>query len=292
LLNVRGARVWPGRDEKILTSWNALMIGALAQAAQVLEQPAYAQAASRAASYLLDRMRSVDGRLFRTSSTSSVPKLNGYLEDYSFLIDALVTLYEATFEPRWISAALDLTNVMIDDFWDSAEGGFFYTGRNHEALIARTKDAQDSSIPSGNAMAVTVLLRLAKLTGRRDLEDKATATLRLFSGLLTSSPLAVGQMLVALDFHLGPVEEIAIVGDGKSGAIEDVLRLVRQQFRPLQVVAATTAPAGSDVSALIPLLADKKALGDVTTYVCQNFTCQAPLVGVEAARSALSKRET
>ena len=125
-------------------------------------------------------MRTPDGRLLRTWSAGSAPKLNGYLEDYAFLLDALVTLYEATFEPRWIEAALDLAGVMVEQFWDEAEGGFFYTGRDHEQLIARTKDPHDNATPSGNAMAVTALLRLAKLTGRADLRDKAEGTLRLF----------------------------------------------------------------------------------------------------------------
>src|SRR5262249_1683232 len=152
LYEVRSRRVWPGRDEKALTSWNALMIDAFAQAYQVLEDPAYLQAATRAADFILTRMRTADGRLLRTYSAGSEPKLNGYLEDSSFLIDALVSLYEASFEPRWVEAALDVAKVMVEQFSDEAEGGFFYTGRSHEQLIARTKDPHDSAIPSGNSM--------------------------------------------------------------------------------------------------------------------------------------------
>ncbi|HLJ93432.1 MAG TPA: thioredoxin domain-containing protein, partial [Gemmataceae bacterium] len=140
LLAVRSRRVWPGRDEKVLTSWNALMITAFARASQVLGNPDYSNQAIRAADFLLGSMRSPDGRLFRTYSAGSQPKLNGYLEDYAFLLDAVVTLYEATFELRWIEAALNLATVLIAEFWDESEGGFFYTGRSHEALIARTKD--------------------------------------------------------------------------------------------------------------------------------------------------------
>jgi uncharacterized protein YyaL (SSP411 family) len=288
LFEVRSARVWPGRDEKVLTSWNALMISAFALAAQVLDEPSYGQTAGRAATFILDKMRTAEGLLFRTYGAGSQPKLNGYLEDYSFLIDALVTLYEATFDPRWIGSALELARVMIDEFWDSEEGGFFYTGRNHESLIARTKDPHDSSIPSGNALAVTALLRLAKLTGQRELEDKALQTLRLFRGLLGESPLAAGQMLLALDFHLGPVEEVAVVGDWQGEEMKEVLRVLRGRYRPLQVVAATAAPtAPAETADLIPLLAAKTALGAVTTYLCQNFTCQEPLVGVEALKTKI-----
>ncbi len=186
LFEVRGKRIWPGRDEKTLTSWNGLMIGALAQAAQVLDRADYADAAARAADFILTRMRTADGRLLRTWSAGSEPKLNAYLEDYAFLLDGLVSLYEATFAPRWIEAALDLAEMMIDQFWDATDGGFFYTGRDHEALIARGKDPHDNAIPSGNAMAVTALLRLVKLTGRMDLQEKAETTLRLYRGLLGS----------------------------------------------------------------------------------------------------------
>src|SRR5208283_5594437 len=147
LFGVRSERVWPGRDEKTLTSWNGLMIAAFAQAAQVLDNPAYAEAATRAADFILRRMRGPDGRLFRTYSSGSEPKLNAYLEDYAFLLDGLVSLYEATFEVRWVQSALDIATVMIDQFWDPAQGGFFFTGREHEQLLTRTKDLQDNAIP-------------------------------------------------------------------------------------------------------------------------------------------------
>ena len=199
------SRVWPGRDEKILTAWNGLMIAAFAQAAQVLDKPEYAEAARPGRRLPPDAdAHAATAGCCAPASAGREPKLNAYLEDYAFLIDALVSLYEATFEPRWIEAALDLAEVMIEQFWDEAEGGFFYTGRDHEQLIARTKDPHDSSTPSGNAMAVTGLLRLAKLTGRPDLLDKAEATLQLFRGLMASSPLAAGQMLMRARLLPGP----------------------------------------------------------------------------------------
>jgi uncharacterized protein YyaL (SSP411 family) len=289
LYKVRSRRVWPGRDEKVLTSWNGLMITALAQAAQVLGMPQYAEAAARAANFLLERMRQADGRLFRTWSAGSAAKLNGYLEDYAFLLEALVTLYEATFTPRWIQAALELTRVMLDQFWDPAEGGFFYTGRDHEELIARTKDAQDSSIPSGNALAATALLRLAQLTGRADLREKALATLRLFSGLLARAPQAMGQMLIGLDFFLGPVQEFAVIGDCAAAQTQEVLRLIQQRFRPNKVVALKAPGIVPEVEITVPLLADRPAHGEVTTYICENFACQTPLVGVEAVQKNFDK---
>jgi uncharacterized protein YyaL (SSP411 family) len=288
LFAVRSRRVRPGRDEKVLTSWNGLMIDAFAQAAQVLDNPDHAAAATRAADFILSTMYTTDGRLLRTYSAGSQPKLNAYLEDYAFLLQALVSLYETTFEARWISSALQLAEVLIAEFWDNAEGGFFYTGRSHEALIARTKDPHDSSIPSGNSMAVTALLRLAKLTGRADLLDKAEATLRLFRGLLDSAPLAAGQMLAVLDFYLGPVQEFAVVGDATAKETQRVLRAIRGSFRPNKVVAWKPASEDGDRrEKLLPLLGGKTVKDTVTTYICQNFACQAPLVGVEALEAAL-----
>ncbi len=286
LFEVRSRRVWPGRDEKALTSWNGLMIGALAQAAAALDVPRYAEAAARAADFILTRMRTPEGRLLRTWSAGAPAKLNAYLEDYSFLIDGLVSLYEATFAPRWVEAALALADVMVDQFWDDEGGGFFYTGRDHEELIARGKDPQDNAIPSGNSMAVTGLLRLVKLTGRRDLQEKAETTLRLYRGLLTEHPLAAGQMLIALDFHLGPVAEVAVVGEPQAQDTRRVLRALRTGFRPHQVVALKS-PGAAVPENVLPLLADKEARGAVTAYVCRDFACQAPLVGAEAAEAAL-----
>jgi uncharacterized protein YyaL (SSP411 family) len=285
LLEARGKRVWPGRDEKVLTSWNAMMIASFAKAAQVLDKPAYAEAATRAADFLLTTMRRPDGRLQRTTFAGMTPKLNAYLEDYAYLIDALVTLYEATFEPRWIAAAEALAGVMIEQCWDDAEGGFFYTGKDHEALIARNKDPHDNATPSGNAMAVTGLLRLAKLTGSADLFAKAERTLQLFAGLMGRSPMAAGQMLTALDFYLGPVKEIAVIGAAADPEVVEVLRMLRRPFRPNQVIA--WQPPDAEPS--VPLLRDRPAKGAVTTYVCENFTCQAPLVGSQAVRDMLSR---
>jgi uncharacterized protein YyaL (SSP411 family) len=287
LYEVRARRVWPGRDEKVLTSWNALMIGAFAQAAQVLDDPSYAVTAAKAADFLLTRMRTPEGRLRRTWFAGSEPKLNGYLEDYSFLVDALVTLYEATFEPRWVRSAREVAGVMIDEFWDPAEGGFYYTGRAHEQLIARTKDPQDNATPSGNSMAVTGLLRLGKLTGDNDLLGRAEKTLRLFRGLMNDHPMAAGQMLCGLDFYLGPVQEFAVIGDLAAEDTRRVLRAIRLGFNPNRVLASKP-PAGSpEADAAVPLLAGKTAQGAVTTYVCENFTCKAPLVGADRAERAL-----
>ena len=290
LFAVREGRIRPGRDEKVLTAWNGLMIGALAQAAATLDRPEYAEWAARAADFILGRMRTPEGRLMRTYSTGTPAKLNAYLEDYAYLLDGLVSLYEATFDARWIEASLDLAGVLIEQFWDEAGGGFFYTGRDHETLISRGKDPNDNATPSGNATAATALLRLAKLTGRTELRDKAETTLRLYASLMKEHPTAMGQMLVALDFDLGPVEEYAVVGDPAAEDVRRVLRAIRKRFEPDKVAALRPA-TGEVREELLPLLAGKAAQGPATLYVCRDFVCQAPIVGAEAVEAALGTKE-
>ena len=182
---------------------------------------------------------------------------------------------------------------MIEQFWDQEGGGFFYTGKDHETLIARTKDPHDSSVPSGNGTAATALLRLAKLSGREDLRDKAVRTLQLCRSLMENSPLAAGQLLLGLDFHLGPVEEIVIVGDPREEETKKVLAVLHSKFRPWHVLATSFVSAGDDpdwdtsVEETMPVLKGKTALGAVTMYLCKDYACQAPQVGAEAAVSAL-----
>ncbi|HLW68143.1 MAG TPA: thioredoxin domain-containing protein [Gemmataceae bacterium] len=279
LYEVRGKRVWPGRDEKILTGWNALMIAGFAQAGAVLEEPRLIEAAKRAAEFVLKSLRTSDGRLLRTCGIGQAAKIDAYLEDYAYLADALVTLYESTFEPRWLHEAIRLAEKMIDHFYDSVNAGFFFTSADHKDVLFRTKDVHDSSIPAANSMAVIALLRLAALTGRADFRAKAEATMIASQGLMSENPLAGAQMLLAVDFHLGPVEEVAIIGDPVGDETQRVLRAFRKSFRPNQVLALRKADADDGV---IGLLKDKPAQGTVTTYICRNFACQAPLVGAEA----------
>jgi uncharacterized protein YyaL (SSP411 family) len=202
LFDRRKQRIAPGRDEKVLTAWNGLMIDAFAQAATVLHNDEYKQAATRAADFIWYRMRRADGRLLRTYMANTEPKLNAYLEDYAFFLNSLVSLSEATGEAKWLESASALAELMLDQFWDSQDGGFSFTGRDHEALIARTKDPHDSSTPSGNSMAATALLRLATRSNRADFHERARETLKLFRGLMANSPTAAGQMLLALDLYL------------------------------------------------------------------------------------------
>jgi uncharacterized protein YyaL (SSP411 family) len=286
LYQARAKRVWPGRDEKVLTAWNGLMIAAFAQAGAAFDEPRYIAAAVRAADFVLANLRRPDGRLFRTTAVGSAPKLDAYLEDYAYLIEALTRLYEATFEAKWVESAVGLADLMVRDFHDVANGGFFYTAIGHEPLITRTKDSHDGSTPSGNAMAATALLRLSAFTGRHDFRDLGDKTLNSFAGLMAEAPAASGQMLNALDFSLGPAKEIAVIGRSDGEPVRSVLGAIRRRFLPNAIVAAHD-PGSGPPPASIPLLHDRPALGDVTTYVCENFTCQQPLVGAESGARAV-----
>ena len=287
LYDARSKRVWPGRDEKILTAWNGLMIAAFSQAGAAFGDDRYLNSAANAAAFVLKTMRTPEGRLYRTAGVGQAPKLNGYLEDYAFLADALVTLYEATFDLKWLQASVELAGAMLKHFSDPNGPGFFFTADDHEQLIARTKDLHDGSTPSGNAMAVTALLRLAALTGRRDLAEPAERALRGYRETMAEHPAASGQMLVALDFFLGPVQQIAVIGPAKGA--DRALAAIRRAFRPNRVIAFHDPATGAPPPELAALFEGKEAVGGaVTVYVCANFACQEPLVGADAVEKAFA----
>jgi uncharacterized protein YyaL (SSP411 family) len=272
LYDARAERVWPGLDDKRLASWNALMISALADAGAVLERDDYLDAARRCADFLLTELTGADGHLLRTWKDGE-GRLNAYLEDHAYLLDALLTLYEATFEPRWFEAARALAEATIARFGDPEKGGFFETSSDHEQLLTRRKDPEDNPIPSGNAAAAYALLRLAALTGEHEYEKQGVAVLRLFAELAPRHPNAFAHLLQALDFHLAQVKEVALVGDD----LQPLERVVRGAFRP-HVVVAGSPPAGSDDASAIPLLEGREPIdGRAAAYVCERFACKAPV---------------
>jgi uncharacterized protein len=266
LYEARAERVWPGLDDKRLTSWNALMISALAEAGAVLDRPEYLDAARDCAGFILREMRTEDGRLLRTWKDGR-GKLNAYLEDHAFLLEALLCLYEASFDARWFSEARALADRMIERFADEERGGFFETSSDHEQLVARRKDLEDHPIPSANASAAYGLLRLAALTGEHEYERHAVSVLRLLHEVAVKHPQAFGHLLQALDFHLSPVKEVALVGDDA----RPLERVVRGAFRPHLVLAG-----GHD--GIVPLLEGRHPIdGRAAAYVCERFACKAPV---------------
>jgi uncharacterized protein len=288
LLAAREKRVPPAMDTKVLVSWNGLMIAALAQGGHVLSDKRYIEAGERAAGFILDRMRQSDGRLLHTFKDGQA-KLDAYLDDYASLIDGLTRLYESTGEPRWIESALELAAIMIDEFGDAGPGGFFFTGRRHEALIARQKDIHDNATPSGSGLAATALLRLGALTGRADLTQAGKKALEAIDSVLEREPAACGQSLIALDFLLSNVTEFAVIAGDDRAETQSVLETIASSFRPHHVVAPATPEQADSLSGKVALLKGKP-LRDrrTTTYVCENFTCQAPCVGIEGLKEALA----
>jgi uncharacterized protein YyaL (SSP411 family) len=268
LYEARAKRVWPGLDDKRLTSWNALMIAALAEAGAVLERPDYLEAARDCAAFIWDELRDPDGNLLRTYKDGRA-HLNAYLEDHAFLLEALLTLYEATFEQAWFERARSLAETMIARFGDEERGGFFSTSDDHEALIARRKDIGDHPIPSGNSAAALGLLRLAALTGERRYKQQAESVFRLFAKPAAQHPEAFAHLLRAIDFHLAPTKEVALVG----ADLAELVAVVRSKLRPHLVLAG--GPAGTETPDL--LKARTTIDGKPTAYVCEHFACQAPV---------------
>ncbi len=266
MYEARAERVWPGLDDKRLTAWNALAIAALAEAGAVLEQPRFLDAARDAAEFVLRDLRDDQGRLLRTYKDGQA-KLNAYLEDHAFLLDALLALYQATFEPRWFTEARALADTLIERFADDERGGFFETSTDHERLVARRKDLEDHPIPSGNASAALGLLRLAALTGEYAYEERAVGVLALLHPLATKHPHAFSHLLLAADFQLAPVREVALAGDDTT----ELARVVRSELRP-HVVLAGGDPTG------VPLLAGRGPVdGKAAAYVCERFACRRPV---------------
>jgi uncharacterized protein YyaL (SSP411 family) len=262
----REARVWPALDDKRLTAWNALMISALADAGAALERPDYTDAAVACAEFVWRDMRDPGGRLLRTYNRGQA-RLGAYLEDHAFLLEAMLTLYESTFDPRWFAAARELADTILERFADEQHGGFFATADDHETLIARRKELEDSPIPSGASAAAYGLLRLAAFTGEHRYEEAALGVLRLLHAVAPQHPAAFGHLLQALDFHYAPVKEVAIVGPDAA----PLERVVRGAFRP-HVVLAGGASDG------VPLLEGREPVdGRAAAYVCEHFACQRPV---------------
>lgn len=275
LFQAREQRVKPGRDEKVLTSWNGLMLRSFAEAARYLKRKDYLEVASKNAGFLLGKLR-VAGRLLRTYKDGRA-HLNGYLEDYIFLADGLLALYEASFQARWFIEARKLVDEAIALFADEQNGGFFDTGSDHEALISRPKDIMDNATPAGNSVAVDVLMRLAAFTGEEKYRQRADDYLRPIADVMAQHPQAFGHVLGALDFALSPVKEFAIMGNPSEAGTLTLLEVINGRYLPNSVLACAD-PADSEAVQAVPLLADRPLKeGKATAYVCQNFACLAPV---------------
>jgi uncharacterized protein YyaL (SSP411 family) len=276
LLAARAARVRPALDDKRLTSWNALMVSALADAGAALGRADYVAAAVACASFIEAELRDPSGRLLRTFNRGKA-KLPAFLEDHAYLLEAYLTLYEATFDARWFTRAVELADELLERFSDPERGGFFSVADDHTGLIARRKDLEDAPMPSGGSAACLGLLRLARLTGSARYEDAALSLVRLLHTVVSEHPMAFGHLLQAIDFVFAPVREVALVGDDVSA----LARVVRGGYFPHVVLAGGDGDVG--------LLRDRSPVeGRAAAYVCERFACRLPVTTVEDLSRSLT----
>jgi uncharacterized protein YyaL (SSP411 family) len=284
LLAAREQRLRPGRDDKILTAWNGLMLRSLAEAACILGREDYRQAAVADAFFLLEALLE-KGRLLHSYKDGQA-KLLAYLDDYAFLIDGLLALHETTFDGRWLSEARRLTEAMVDIFWDQGQGVFYDTGRDHEPLVVRPRDTFDNALPCGGSAAAGVLLRMTVLTGDSEYARLATTTLRSMRELMAKAPGGCAHWLCALDFYLSTPKEIAIVGNRDDPATGALLTVIHGRYLPNKVLVG--CELGDNSGPRIPLLEGRSMVNDQpTAYVCERYSCQQPVNAPEALASQL-----
>jgi uncharacterized protein YyaL (SSP411 family) len=288
LLAHRSKRIRPHRDDKIITGWNGLMFSALAYGGAALGEKKYTSAAEKAAEFVLTTLRH-NGRLMRYYSDGRVIQ-PGFLDDYAFVIMALLELYEATFDARWLAEAIDLAQQMIKLFSDRDSGGFYLTGSDTESLIVRTKPGYDGAVPSGNSVAALVLLKLGLLTSGTRFTESAEEVLNSFSRQIRQSPASLGEMLGALDFSIGPTSEIVIAAEPHRRVTDMMLHFVQRRYLPNTVVLFhPTGKAGEAIEKIAPFVKWQTAIDNKpTAYVCQNYVCKQPVTEIDILEQLLA----
>jgi uncharacterized protein YyaL (SSP411 family) len=287
LFAVREQRVKPGLDDKVLTAWNGMMLRAFVVASQAFGRPDYLELARQNADFLLRSLRREDGRVLRTWKDGRANTILGYLEDYAHLVDGLLALYSATGESRWLRESMSLTDAALLLFWDDEAQIFYDTANDAENLVVRPRDISDNATPSGNSTFVSVLLRLANLTGRDLYRERAELVLTSLAGSLAQFPMGFGRMLTALDDMLHASQEVVIVGDPDQADTQALWAVFNQRYRPY-ALAVPLGPNEQSAQALTPLLEGRSMLdGKATAYVCQNFACQLPVTSPEDLKRQL-----
>jgi len=289
LFLAREERIHPLKDDKILTSWNGLMIAALAMGYQVLRDAAHLAAARKAADFVLERLKSPSDRLYRRYRGGDVAN-PGYADDYAFLIWGLIELYEATFETIYLENAIALQRTMLHHFWDEEHHGFRFTADDSEQLIVSDREIYDGATPSSNSVAALNLMRLGRMTGDVAWEEKADQLLKTFSSLVSDYPSAYTQFLNAVDFSLGPNREIVIVGEEQNPETFHMLEMVQRSFDPGRIVAFKGVGGSEEIPAgLAPFVGELKPLdGKTAVYICENYSCRRPVTSLDELKSALS----
>jgi uncharacterized protein YyaL (SSP411 family) len=292
LFAYREKRVHPMKDDKILTDWNGLMIAALAKGAQAFDEPEYAQAACRAADFILGNMRKADGRLWHRYRDGQAG-IEANLDDYAFLVWGLIELYEAIFKARHLGVALELTGDMVRHFWNEDGGGLYLVPDDGESLLVRKKEIYDGAIPSGNSVAMLNLLRLGRMTANSDLEEKAAKIGRAFSGSVKQLPSAHTQLMVALDFGIGPCYEVVIAGNAKAEETKAMVKALRTRFLPTKVVLLNPGEQKSpEIAQLAEFTRNQSSIGGkATAYVCLNYNCKLPTTDINKMLELLNVRQ-
>jgi uncharacterized protein YyaL (SSP411 family) len=265
-----------------------MMLKSFAFASRLLKRSDYLAIAVNNAEFLLQNLQR-DGRLLRTYKEGQGAKLNAYLEDYSYLADGLLALYEASFDLRWLQEAQKLTDTMLAQYWDDSIQGFYDTATDHETLVVRPRSYFDNAVPSGQSAAVDVLLRLALLTGDTDsYRPKATAVLSQFAEMAAQHPSGFGRSLCALDFYFSAPKEIVLAGQADQPELEALLEVIYSAYLPNKVVMLATSQLSASELASYPLLQERpQQNGQITVYVCENYTCQRPVTTTQALRQQL-----
>ena len=282
LFTHREKRIHPHKDDKVLTDWNGLMIAALAKGSRAFGEPRYAESAKKALNFIFDQMRQPNGRLLHRYRDGQAG-ITANLDDYAFLTWGLIELYEATFDAHYLETALKMNEVMLKHFWDEKSGGLFFTPDDGEALIVRKKEIYDGAVPSGNAVAMLKLLRLARFTANSHLEERAMEIGRAFSKAVNQFPSGYTQFLVAVDFGIGPSYEVVIVGKSGGEDTREMLEALRSRFIPNKVtVLRPTEIESPRIDELAEYVKYQVSLdGKATAYVCMNFACQQPTTEVD-----------
>jgi uncharacterized protein YyaL (SSP411 family) len=289
LFDRRTERIRPLKDDKVVTAWNGLMIAAMAKAGQVLGQPEYIRAAAAAADFLLRNLRDPEGRLLRRYREGEAANA-GFADDYAFFVWGLIELYEASLEVERLEQALTLNGLMLDLFWDDENGGFYFSGLANEGLVARKKEIYDGALPSANSVAALNMLRLGRMTGRTELEKKADELLKAFGSQLGQYPGVHTHLLMALDFALGPTQEIVVSGDPADERTRRLIREVQSRFLPRKVLLHRPVGAAAErLAAVAPYTAEMKpAAGVPALYFCQGYACRRPETDPDLAAKILT----
>lgn len=288
LFDYRIKRIHPHKDDKILTAWNGLMIAAMAIGGRVLHNEVYTQAAEKAAEFILSKLVREDGRLLARyrDGDAAIP---AYVDDYAYLIWGLIELYESTYKPKYLKKSLALNQDLIKLFWDNKSGGLFLYGSDSEQLIIRPKELYDGATPSGNSVAALNFIRLARMTGQHELEEKAQNMFSIFGKQVQRMARGYAFFLTAMLFSISKSKDVVLVADSDHADTENMLNVIREDFRPFTMTIFCSDKFES-IKELVPFIENYKTIdGKPTAYICENFACRAPIIDLKEFRKTLQK---